>query len=109
MSAGDLNRTAEISQARGVFINNRWRDAVSGGAIDVYAPAEGVVFTQIAAGDAGDIDEAGAAAPVAYESGTWGKLAAAERGRLLSKLGHHVLDHAEELAAIEARDTGKPM
>jgi aldehyde dehydrogenase (NAD+) len=109
MSAGDLNRTAEISQARGVFTNNRWRDAVSGGAIDVYAPAEGIVFTQIAAGDAGDIDEAVAAARVAYESGAWGKLAAAERGRLLSKLAHHILDHAEELAAIEARDTGKPM
>jgi aldehyde dehydrogenase (NAD+) len=36
-------------------------------------------------------------------------MSATERGRLLTKLGYAVQDHAEELAQLEARDTGKPM
>ena len=48
------------------------------------------------------------AARAAYE-GAWGKLTAAERGRLIAKLGLKVLDHFDELAKIEAQDTGKPM
>ena len=38
-----------------------------------------------------------------------GRMSAVERGRLLSKLAVLVADHAEELALLEARDTGKPM
>ena len=30
---------------RGIFIDNQWRESLGGGAIDVYAPAEGKVFT----------------------------------------------------------------
>jgi aldehyde dehydrogenase (NAD+) len=104
-----IHVAAAIEPAKGVFIDNRWRPANSGGVIDVYAPAEGVVFAQISAGDAYDVDVAVAAARKAHETGVWGRLAAVERGRMLSKLGQAVLDRAEELAAIEARDTGKPM
>jgi aldehyde dehydrogenase (NAD+) len=95
--------------AKGVFVANEWRAPVSGRTIDVYAPAEGSVFARISAGDAHDIDAAVGAARKACVSGVWGKLAAVDRGRLLTKLGLLVLDRAEELAAIEARDTGKPM
>jgi aldehyde dehydrogenase (NAD+) len=38
----------------------------------------------------------------------WSKLSAAERGRLLMKLSAKVAEHADELAAIEQRDCGKP-
>ncbi len=100
---------APIEKAKGIFIDNRWRESASGRVIDVYAPAEGIAFAQIAAGDTADVDRAVASARRAFDKGAWGKLTAAERGRLLSKLGLLILDHAEELAAIEARDTGKPM
>ncbi len=95
--------------AKGVFIDNHWRPAHSGGTIDVIAPAEGRVFARIAAGDAADIDAAVAAARKAFEDGAWGRLSAVERGRLLSKLGFAILDHVDELTALEARDCGKPM
>jgi aldehyde dehydrogenase (NAD+) len=68
-----------------------------------------VPFAAIAAGDAYDVDLAVSAARNAVEHGAWGRLTATERGRLLSRLGGLVADHAEELAQIEARDTGKPM
>lgn len=94
---------------QGNFIDGKWRAAQSGKTIDVVAPADGKVFTQIAAGGAADVDAAVAAARKAKDHGAWGRLTAVERGRLLSKLGHAILDHAEELALLEARDTGKPM
>lgn len=109
MSADTLTRAAATEPAKGIFIDNEWRPSSSGRVIDVHAPAEGVAFAQIAAGNAKDIDLAVVAARRAYESGAWGRLTAVERGRLLSRLGLKILDHAEELAAIEARDTGKPM
>ena len=92
-----------------IFIGGRWREAVEGGEIDVFAPAEGKAFTTIAAGTERDIDQAVKAARHALEQGAWGRLAAAERGRLLLRMAIVVADHAEELAALEARDTGKPI
>ncbi|ALN71893.1 aldehyde dehydrogenase family protein [Aureimonas sp. AU20] len=97
------------SAAQGVFIDNRWHPAASGRTIEVVAPAEGLVFAEIAAGGAEDVDRAVKAARRAVEGGAWGKLSATERGRLLSKLALAIESHAEELALLEARDTGKPM
>ncbi|MFO1047566.1 MAG: aldehyde dehydrogenase family protein [Geminicoccaceae bacterium] len=94
--------------AKGVFIANRWSPAASGRTLPVVAPAEGVAFAEIAAGDAPDIDRAVAAARIALD-GAWGRMSATERGRLLSRLAHAIADHAEELARLEARDTGKPL
>ncbi|MDO9402868.1 MAG: aldehyde dehydrogenase family protein [Polaromonas sp.] len=90
------------------FINNRWVAPASGESIDVIDPSDGQVFEQIARGNSADIDQAVQAARAAYE-GAWGALSALERGRLLQKLSQKLLDHAEELAQLEARDCGKPL
>lgn len=100
---------ATRSKAKGVFINNRWQPSNSGKTIPVVAPADGAVFTEIAAGDATDIDAAVSAARRALDDGAWGRMTATERGKLLVKLARLVEDRAEDLAALEARDTGKPM
>ncbi|MGU3495399.1 aldehyde dehydrogenase family protein [Xanthobacteraceae bacterium A53D] len=100
---------APVMAAKGVFINNKWQPAASGRVIDVYAPAEGRVFAQIAAGTAPDVDAAVKAARHAVEEGAWSRLTATERGRLLSKFAVAITEHAEELALLEARDTGKPL
>ena len=99
----------DATAAKGIFVNNRWSPAASGRTLPVIAPAEGRVFTQIAAGDSQDVDRAVAAARAALETGAWGRLTATERGRLLTRLAQKVADHAEDLALTEARDTGKPM
>ena len=98
-----------LPAAKGVFINNNWRPGASGKTIPVVAPAEGAVFAAIAAGDAADVDAAVKAARAAAEGGAWSRLSATERGRLLTKLSYAIADNAEELAKLEARDTGKPM
>ncbi|WP_315736684.1 aldehyde dehydrogenase family protein [Bradyrhizobium sp. SZCCHNR1093] len=103
-----MNANVKLPAAKGVFIDNTWQPAQSGRTIAMLAPATGQVIASIAAGDAADIDLAVAAARRALE-GPWGRLAAVDRGRLLSKLGRLVEDNAEELAKLEAADTGKPM
>ena len=82
--------------------------AVSGDTLEVRSPVDGLVFDHIPRGQAADIDLAVRAARAAL-SGDWGKLNASERGRLMLKLSHLVTEHAEELALLEAKDTGKPM
>ncbi|MBK4215527.1 aldehyde dehydrogenase family protein [Paracoccus caeni] len=92
----------------GVFIDNEWRSPASGDRLDVIDPATGQVFARIAAGNAQDIDAAVAAARRALD-GEWGRLTATERGRILSRASALVQEAADELAALEARDTGKPI
>lgn len=104
-----MNLQVSTAPAKGIFINNRWQPGASGKTIAVVAPAEGVVFAAIAAGNAADVDAAVKAARAAAEGGPWSRLSATERGRLLSKLALAIADHAEELAQLEARDTGKPL
>jgi len=98
-----------MTSRTGIFIDNAWRPSASGETLPVIAPAEGAAWGAIAAGGAEDIDAAVASARHAFEDGAWGRLTAAERGRILSRLGRLCEDHHEQLAALEARDTGKPL
>ena len=91
-----------------MLIANRWVDSLQGARLPVLSPADGKPYESLPQGQAEDIDLGVRAAQRALE-GDWGRFTATERGRVLSKLGQLVLDHAEELAQIEARDTGKPM
>src|SRR4029077_3088960 len=56
-----------------------------------------------------DVDHAVAAARRAFDDSDWATTPAVERGRMLLKLATIVRDRAEELAAIETRNTGKPI
>lgn len=90
------------------FIGGHWVDAASGETLPVIDPSTGEVFDQLARGAAADIDRAVVAARTAL-SGAWGKLTATERGRILSTMSQVILSRSEELAQLEARDTGKPL
>ena len=82
--------------------------AADGRVLDVICPSDGQAFARIARSGPEDVSRAVAAARKAFE-GDWGRLTALERGRLLMKLGQSIADHAPELAALESRDTGKPL
>ncbi|WP_207003112.1 aldehyde dehydrogenase family protein [Trinickia mobilis] len=90
------------------FIGGGWAAASGGETIAVIDPSDGETFAQLARGTAADIDSAVAAARAAF-GGAWGQSSAAERGRLLYRLSMLVAACHEELAQIEARDTGKPL
>jgi aldehyde dehydrogenase (NAD+) len=91
-----------------IYIDGQWRASASNESIDMICPSDGRVIGAIARGNRKDIDAAVAAARVAFE-GVWSRTTATERGRLLTELGRAILANKEELAEIEAADTGKPM
>ena len=90
-----------------VLIDGRWREAV-GGSLPVVNPSDGETFAEIARGGAEEVNEAVEAARRALE-GDWGRMPAFERGRVLVRLSQLISDRVEELAALEARDVGKPL
>lgn len=103
-----LSRTIAEGRAFMQWIGGRAVDSLSGARIDVTCPSDGAVFASIPASGAADVDVAVRAARKAFE-GSWGRMPAVERGRRLTRLFHLVETHGAELAALEARDTGKPV
>ncbi|MGH8486073.1 MAG: aldehyde dehydrogenase family protein, partial [Pseudomonas sp.] len=91
-----------------LYIDGQHVPASGGQSIPVYSPVTGEAYAEIARGTPEDIDRAVKAARAAV-NGPWGKLSATERGRVLVRIGNDVLAHIDELAAIEAQDTGKPI
>lgn len=91
-----------------VLIDGRWLSPARGEGLDLLNPSDGSILARIARGTAEDVDAAVAAAQTARQ-GDWGRLTAAERGRLMLALSRRILERAEDLARIEALDVGKPL
>jgi len=89
------------------FIGNRPVPSSSGRILPVIDPSDGQPYDTIQRGTPEDLDAAVQAARQCFD-GEWSRLSAAERGRLLLRLAMAVAEQAEELAAIEQRDCGKP-
>ena len=89
------------------YIANAFVASSSGRTIPVIDPSDGQVFEEIQRSTAQDIDQAVHAARQCLD-GLWRKVSAADRSRLLMRLAEKIADHADELAAIEQRDCGKP-
>ncbi|MBM3409177.1 MAG: aldehyde dehydrogenase family protein, partial [Betaproteobacteria bacterium] len=94
------------------FIGNARQHPSGGQHIPVLDPSTGEAFGEIARGSAADIDQAVAAARASLGErydGPWGGVSAAARGRLLQRFSVAVTAHADELAQLEAQDTGKSL
>ncbi len=91
-----------------LLIDGNWTQPARGGSIPMVDPCNGETFAHIAAGETEDVDRAVRAAQAALD-GAWGRMPAVERGRILQRWARLVESNVEELALIEARDTGKPI
>ncbi|HRO15126.1 MAG TPA: aldehyde dehydrogenase family protein [Paracoccus sp. (in: a-proteobacteria)] len=89
-----------------ILIGGRWIHI--GEVLPVLDPSTGMQIGRIARGGADQVDAAVAAAKTALD-GDWGRLTAAERGRLMLDLSGLIRERAETLARIEASDVGKPL
>ncbi|MBI4922997.1 MAG: aldehyde dehydrogenase family protein [Devosia nanyangense] len=90
------------------FIGGLWVAPLGGDYLPIENPSDGTQIGLIPRGSKGDIDAAVTAARAAL-TGVWGKTPAAERGRILARIGQKVLERADDLARIEAMDVGKPL
>ena len=94
------------------FIANSWISHCQDESIAVIDPSNGNSLGDIARGNEQDVDAAVAAARTAIGDtfdGPWGRLSALERSRLMYRFSAAVSERAEELAELEAIDTGKSM
>lgn len=98
----------EVRQTK-MLIDGKWLDSCSGKTFTTINPATEEPIAEVAYGDKEDIDLAVEAARRAFHEGPWGRMDARERGRLLHRLADLVETNAEELAALETLDNGKPI
>jgi len=92
-----------------LFIGGKWVDAASGKTFPTVNPATGETLTVVAEGDERDVAAAVEAARKAFESGSWSEMSAADRAKLLWKIGDLVDKYNEELGTLETLDNGKPI
>jgi acyl-CoA reductase-like NAD-dependent aldehyde dehydrogenase len=98
--------SSAASHHYGLFIGGEERPASDGATIEVTNPATGEVIGEVAAANAADVSEAVAAARAAAPG--WAATSQFRRAGYVLELARAVSDHADELAAIETRDMGKP-
>ena len=91
------------------FIGGQWVPAASGKEFPTLHPATEEVVAEIAEGDKEDVDRAVQAAREAFDNGPWRTMDARDRGRLLNRLADLIEEEADDLAAIETLDNGKPI
>jgi len=71
------------------------------------SPVNGRTFTEVARGDADDIDRALDAAHGAAPA--WGRTSVTERATILNRIADRIEEHLEELAVAETWENGKPV
>ncbi|MDX1563110.1 MAG: aldehyde dehydrogenase family protein, partial [Gammaproteobacteria bacterium] len=74
---------------------------------DNHSPVDDSLLGRIAAGSAADIDAAAKAATAAFPA--WRKMPGAKRRELLHGIADAIEARAEEIALVEASDTGQPI
>ncbi|MFN2383473.1 MAG: aldehyde dehydrogenase [Gemmatimonadota bacterium] len=92
-----------------LFINGDWDDAASGRTFTVMNPARAEVLTEVAEGDAADVDRAVLAARAAFEGGPWRDLSPRKRAQLLWAVARRMAERKDEIARVETLNNGKPL
>lgn len=92
-----------------LFINGQWRDAADGATSPTFNPANELEIMRVAQATLGDVNDAVDAAYDAFEHGEWRKMGPHHRARVLNKIGDLIEENADELAALESMDMGKPL
>ena len=68
------------------FIDGEYRDCVGSTTIEKYAPNNGKLLYQFAAGDGSEVEQAVAVAKRTYKEGVWANLSISERQSVITKL-----------------------
>jgi betaine-aldehyde dehydrogenase len=89
------------------FVGGEHTDPADGRRSDLVDPSTGEVFASAPVSSAEDVDRAYRTAADAFE--TWRDATPSDRQRALLKLADLVEEHADELVALESRNTGKPL
>jgi 1-pyrroline dehydrogenase len=89
------------------FVGGEWVDSAGGETMEVLNPSTGEVIAEVARSTAEDADRAVEAAKNALPE--WLESTPGERADMLFKLADLIEENAEELAALESKNVGKPL
>ena len=90
---------------RGIFADGRWLDASE--TYETLAPADGRVLARVASASDADV-EAVVASSVSAAPG-WRRTVALERGRLVRRVAEAIRERLDDLATLDAVDSGNPI
>jgi 4-(gamma-glutamylamino)butanal dehydrogenase len=99
-------RRDRLAYPTGNLIAGRWETGPD--TLVVTSPIDGLPVTEIASGDAATIDQAVAAARIAFEDGRWSGLAPSSRKDILIRWAGLCHERREDLALLHALEMGKP-
>jgi betaine-aldehyde dehydrogenase len=89
------------------FVGGQYRQARSDERMDIFDPATGAAYATAAVSDASDVAEAYDSAEKAFE--VWSQSTPGERQLALIRIADAMEARADEIGAVESRDTGKPL
>jgi aldehyde dehydrogenase (NAD+) len=95
-----------IAPRHELFVGGKFVAPASGKYFESINPATEQTLTEIAAGNAQDVDGAVKAARRAYDK-IWSKLPGRERGKYLYRIARIIQEKSRELAVLESMDGGK--
>ena len=91
-------------QPQGLYIGGQWVPGRTGKTVASHNPATGEVLGEVPWADASDVNRAVGAAKSAFAQ--WRKAPPDQRARCLEQLAGRILENAEELALLDALDSG---
>lgn len=93
---------------RTLLIHGEWRRGRGGDPVPVNDPSTNEPFFEIVPASPQDVDEAVASSWRAFHDG-WGRSPGMDRGDLIRNLTALMREHVDDLAELEARNTGIPI
>lgn len=108
-SSSNALRPSLADVPRGLLIDGRFAPSDEGETYDIIDPATLEVALSVPKAGASDVNRAVDAARRAFDDGRWSTVAPRARGQVLIRAAALMREHAEELAALEALDVGKPL
>ena len=92
-----------------MYLNGKWVEAIEGKNRTILNPATNLSLKTVTEGSLLDAEKAIGHARMAFDSGPWPQMRAAERASYLFKLADALEKKTEEFAVLETQNQGKPL
>jgi acyl-CoA reductase-like NAD-dependent aldehyde dehydrogenase len=104
-----VRRAEALAPETRLFIDGEFRTALDGATFESIAPRDGSLLAQVSSAGDADVDLAVRAAARAFDAGVWSRADRRHRQTVLLRLADLMLENLDELALLEAMDSGHPI
>ncbi|HEX4729759.1 MAG TPA: 5-carboxymethyl-2-hydroxymuconate semialdehyde dehydrogenase [Solirubrobacterales bacterium] len=108
-AAGRRERALAAVGAQRHYIGGEFRESASGETFETIDPTTGAMLTSAPSGGPAEIDAAVRAARLAFDSGDWPRMSAAERAESLRRVAALLRRDADDFIDLECLDIGMPI